>query len=493
MKSGKDSGFSLVAVMVGIAVALIMLGAAMPVWHTVVQRDKEEELIFRGEQYVDAIIRFYGKNNRYPLSLEELEDLDGQRYVRKLWTDPMEEDGRWILIFASHNGPPKTGSSQGGVAGGLGAASPGGAAGGANRGGGLTGGAGPGLTAPAGGNDPFGGGRQGNDPFAGGGSTGGGSLGGGRGTSPPDGGGNFPGGGFGGGGSLQGTPGGFGASGGSSLGETRGSAAGGLPTAPAVANPGATFLHGSSSGSGFGQASAFGQWTSADNRQTHQSGGGSSGGGFGGGGWGPGNDPFAGGGSSGGGWGSGGGRSGGGGWDSGSGGGRGSDPFGGGSGGSQSLDDLFGQSDDLFGNRDDVMLNPFEALQGTEEDIVLNARPIIGVRSRNRDSAIREYNGQATYDQWVFKVEQMPQRTGGSGRANAGVGGPGQGQGAAINLGGGGFGGAQSPATGQGGIPPGKGKDAAGGKGGKGAPGGQGGSGAFGGVHQLPSKTPGGG
>jgi type II secretory pathway pseudopilin PulG len=106
-----EGGFSIVALMVGIAVLMILLGASMPVWHTVVLRDREEELIFRGEQYVDAIIRFYGKNNRYPVSLEELAhsegNFGGQRFVRKLWKDPMMEDGRWILIFASHGGPPK--------------------------------------------------------------------------------------------------------------------------------------------------------------------------------------------------------------------------------------------------------------------------------------------------------------------------------------------------------------------------------------------------
>ncbi len=502
MKSGKDSGFSIVALMVGIAVLLILLGAAMPVWHTVVQRDREEELIFRGEQYVDAIIRFYGKYNRYPLSLDELNEIDGRRFVRKLWTDPMMEDGRWILIFASHNGPPKITSQRGGAAG-ANALSMGGLRGGG--GGGLNPGEGSGFNPPAGGDDPFGGGRRGNDPFAGGGAGGGrggggGGLGGGRGTSPPDGGGNFPG-----GGGLNGPgAGGLETPGNQAFTQPHGGEmSGGLNPAPAWSSPGATFLHGSNPGTDIGPTASFGQAAFAGGQQTHQSGGGSrqGGGGFNGGGGG-GFNGGGGGGFSGG---------GGGGGFNGGGGRNPNDPFGGGGGSGNrgggngsGLDDIFGKSGDLFGNQDSAMLNPYESLQGTQEDIVLNARPIIGVRSRSPDSAIREYNGQSTYDQWIFKVEQMPERRAGGAGGRGGQpptrlgGDAAQGSGAPVKVppggfgqgkekdesrrddkgketgrGGGGRGGFQLPDRGQGG-------GGAGGGGGGGG-GGAGGGGGFGG------------
>lgn len=423
-RPSNEGGFGIVALMVGIAVLMILLGASMPVWHTVVQRDREEELIFRGEQYVDAIIRFYGKNNRYPTSLDELANVEGefggQRFVRQLWKDPMMEDGLWILIFASHGGPPKITGFQGAGANALTM--------GGQRGGGLQGGGGPGLTQPSGGADPFGGGAGGGALGGGrqgssGGSWSGGSgsnLGGGRGSSPPDGGGSFPGGGGGlGGGGLQGpVGGGLETPGGLVSTPWGGETSSGLNNSPAWSNPGATFLHGSNQAMSFpspaasGQLSSFGQATVPDDRQTHQSGRQSQ---PGGGGWGGGGGGFSGGGGGLGGGGGGGGFGGGGGGrnrgnSGGFGGGQGNGLGGPGGDGSQSLDDIFGQSGDLFGNSDDLVLNPFEGLQGREGEIQINARPIIGVRSRSPESAIREYNGQSVYDQWVFKVEQLPER-----------------------------------------------------------------------------------
>lgn len=82
------------------------------------------------------------------------------------------------------------------------------------------------------------------------------------------------------------------------------------------------------------------------------------------------------------------------------------------------MDNIFGQSEGLFGNPDDLMLNPFEGLQGAEDDIQINARPIIGVRSRSTESSIREYIGHTTYDQWIFKVEQLTERRGAAGGRN---------------------------------------------------------------------------
>ena len=64
MRGGKvvrDSGY----VLLGITIALVILGiflvAAVPLWQKAVQREREQELIFRGYQYMQAIERYQRK------------------------------------------------------------------------------------------------------------------------------------------------------------------------------------------------------------------------------------------------------------------------------------------------------------------------------------------------------------------------------------------------------------------------------------------------
>jgi hypothetical protein len=61
---------------------------AMPVWRHQAQREKEEELVFRGEQWVRAIQLYQRKNGPgvFPPSLDVL--VQG-RFVRKKWKDPI--------------------------------------------------------------------------------------------------------------------------------------------------------------------------------------------------------------------------------------------------------------------------------------------------------------------------------------------------------------------------------------------------------------------
>lgn len=92
-------GFTLVGMIIIFTVMAILISAAMPIWSKVIQRDKEEELIFRGMQYAEAIRIFQLRNGRYPLRLEELVTVR-PRAIRQLWTDPMTDNGQWGLIYA---------------------------------------------------------------------------------------------------------------------------------------------------------------------------------------------------------------------------------------------------------------------------------------------------------------------------------------------------------------------------------------------------------
>src|SRR4051812_13414130 len=61
------------------------------------RRDREEELMFRGQQYQRAIQLAYRKLGRYPASMDELEKVNGVRFLRKRYRDPMTKDGEWRI------------------------------------------------------------------------------------------------------------------------------------------------------------------------------------------------------------------------------------------------------------------------------------------------------------------------------------------------------------------------------------------------------------
>lgn len=91
-------GYILIILMM--AVFIISLGflIATPVWQTELQREKEEELIFRGRQYVEAVRIFNKKNpGRFPSSLKDLLE---KKCIRRLYKDPMTRDGQWNVILA---------------------------------------------------------------------------------------------------------------------------------------------------------------------------------------------------------------------------------------------------------------------------------------------------------------------------------------------------------------------------------------------------------
>jgi len=90
--------------LVAIAVMGVTLSMVMPTWSTWAKREKEAELIFRGEQYMRAIElyqrRFAGA---YPTDMQLLID---QRFLRKAFTDPMTGGEFDILTQASLQATP---------------------------------------------------------------------------------------------------------------------------------------------------------------------------------------------------------------------------------------------------------------------------------------------------------------------------------------------------------------------------------------------------
>ncbi len=96
-ESGRDSGYMMLILVFAVTVLTIGLMVAIPVWQTQMQREKEEELIFRGKQYVEAIRLYQQKNpGAFP---ERLKDLLEEKCIRRLYEDPMTETGEWDVVL----------------------------------------------------------------------------------------------------------------------------------------------------------------------------------------------------------------------------------------------------------------------------------------------------------------------------------------------------------------------------------------------------------
>ncbi len=115
-RTGRRGGYTLVILMVLIAVMSIGLAAAGPYWSKIIQREKEEELIFRGMQYAEAIRVFQARFGRPPNRLEELLEAE-PRSIRQLWDDPMTEHGKWLILSGAGQGGQPGGQQAPGVGG----------------------------------------------------------------------------------------------------------------------------------------------------------------------------------------------------------------------------------------------------------------------------------------------------------------------------------------------------------------------------------------
>ena len=91
-------GYVLLAVMLLITLMLLTLSIELPRIAQQIKRGKEEELIHRGNEYKNAIKKFYRKNGRYPLTLDDLEKANNLRFLRKRYKDPFTGKDDWRLL-----------------------------------------------------------------------------------------------------------------------------------------------------------------------------------------------------------------------------------------------------------------------------------------------------------------------------------------------------------------------------------------------------------
>lgn len=108
----RHAGFSYIGLLVAVAVLGVSLAAAGQVWSTASAREKERELLFVGEQFRNAIMRYHAATPagqaRYPRRFEDLiEDRRlpvARRHLRRLYPDPITGADQWGLVPAPDGG-----------------------------------------------------------------------------------------------------------------------------------------------------------------------------------------------------------------------------------------------------------------------------------------------------------------------------------------------------------------------------------------------------
>jgi type II secretory pathway pseudopilin PulG len=116
--SAGEDGFTLVAMMVIMAVMAIALTVAVQTVSFQKKRENEQELIFRGGQFVEGVRLFRARQGRFPITLDELVKAK-PRVLRKKWVDPVTGSFDWVPVFFGQEGQPVT-TQPGGTAGGEG-------------------------------------------------------------------------------------------------------------------------------------------------------------------------------------------------------------------------------------------------------------------------------------------------------------------------------------------------------------------------------------
>lgn len=113
-RGAPDDGYAMAALLVAMSVMAVVMSVALPVWNTYARREREAELIFRGEQYARAIGLFQRKYaNTLPPNLDVLIN---ERFLRKKYIDPITGGEFQLLSGATGQGgtgPPGTAGTQG--------------------------------------------------------------------------------------------------------------------------------------------------------------------------------------------------------------------------------------------------------------------------------------------------------------------------------------------------------------------------------------------
>lgn len=108
----RTNGYAMAALLVGMTIMAVFLTIALPAWSTAAKREKEAELIFRGQQYARAVALFQRKYaNTFPPNIDILLN---EHFLRKKYKDPMTKDGEFQVLYANQQAAaqPNAGLNQ---------------------------------------------------------------------------------------------------------------------------------------------------------------------------------------------------------------------------------------------------------------------------------------------------------------------------------------------------------------------------------------------
>ena len=98
---GREDGVIFIWVLVSFFVIAVLLIAAVQPASIIMKREREKDLVFRGEEYVEAIRLFQSEHGgAFPTKMEQLIQTGPKqhRYIRKLWENPFDPEGKWTLL-----------------------------------------------------------------------------------------------------------------------------------------------------------------------------------------------------------------------------------------------------------------------------------------------------------------------------------------------------------------------------------------------------------
>ena len=107
-----EAGFTYTGVLIAVALVGLSLALTGEAWQTTVQREKERELLFAGNEIRRAITQYYestpGTGKQFPKSLDDLlrdnRYPTTRRYLRKVYPDPMTGKREWGLVKGPGDG-----------------------------------------------------------------------------------------------------------------------------------------------------------------------------------------------------------------------------------------------------------------------------------------------------------------------------------------------------------------------------------------------------
>jgi type II secretory pathway pseudopilin PulG len=88
-KDRREGGYVLLVLLLSVSLLSISLLAMMGRLEIQIKRDREKELIHRGLEYSRAVRKYVKMFGRYPNSVEQLENSNNIRFLRKRYKDPI--------------------------------------------------------------------------------------------------------------------------------------------------------------------------------------------------------------------------------------------------------------------------------------------------------------------------------------------------------------------------------------------------------------------